>query len=71
MGIRDKGCTAQDCEQPPAMCDAHHNIPWSKGGPTDLADGRLLCGHHHRRIHDPHYSVTRHPNGKVSFHRRT
>jgi hypothetical protein len=71
LGIRDKGCTAEGCEQPPAMCHAHHNTPWSRGGHTNLADGRLLCGHHHRRIHDPHYRATTHPNGKVTFHRRT
>ncbi len=71
MVIRDEGCTAVDCDRPPAMCHAHHDILWSEGGPTDVAHGRLLCGHHHRRIHDPRYRATRHPNGKVSFHRRT
>ena len=70
MSIRDKGCTAQGCERPPAMCHAHHDTPWSQGGNTDLKTGRLLCGHHHRRIHDPHYSHERLPNGKVTFHRR-
>jgi len=71
MITRDKGCTAEDCDRPPAMCHAHHDIPWSEGGPTDIEHGRLLCGHHHRRIHDPHYQATRLPNGKVTFHRRT
>ena len=32
MGIRDKGCTAEDCDRPPAMCHAHHDKPWSHGG---------------------------------------
>ena len=71
MTIRDKGCTAEDCDRPPAMCHAHHDIAWSEGGPTDSEHGRLLCGHHHRRIHDPHYRATTQPNGKVTFHRRT
>jgi hypothetical protein len=71
MALTQGGCTAVDCDRPPAMCDAHHDIPWSHGGRTDLKTGRLLCGHHHRRIHDPHYRVSRHPNGKISFHRRT
>ncbi len=52
------GCTADGCDAPAAMCHAHHDQPWSTGGPTDLANGRLLCGHHHRRIHDPAYDVT-------------
>ncbi len=29
--------------------------PWATGGHTDVTTGRLLCGHHHRRIHDPAY----------------
>jgi hypothetical protein len=53
------------------MCHAHHDQPWSQGGRTDLKTGRLLCGHHHRRIHDPHYRTEHLPNGKVAFHRRT
>ncbi len=71
MTLRDQGCTAVDCDRPPAMTHAHHDIPWSRGGPTNLQNSRLLCGHHHRRIHDHRYNVTRHPDGKVTFHRRT
>ena len=33
--------------------------------------GRLLCPHHHRRVHDPKYETRHLPGGKVSFHRRT
>ena len=70
MGLRDGGCTAEDCQTPPGLCHAHHDIPWSAGGPTNVDTGRLLCPHHHRRIHDPRYQTTRQANGKVSFHRR-
>ena len=71
MGVRDGGCTAEGCETPPGMCHAHHDAPWSTGGSTDVATGRLLCPHHHRRIHDPRYEVTHVAGGKVGFHRRT
>ena len=71
MGVRDGGCTAQGCEAPPGLCHAHHKIPWSHGGSTSVDDGRLLCPHHHRRIHDPQYETRHLPVGKVSFHRRT
>jgi len=40
------------------------------GGTTNVDTGRLLCPHHHRRIHDPSYMTTRLSNGKVRFHRR-
>ncbi len=71
MGLRDHGCTTDGCDRPPALCHAHHDTPWSHGGHTDLTTGRLLCGHHHRRIHDPRYAHEHLPNGKVAFHRRT
>ena len=71
MGVRDGGCTATGCEAPPGICHAHHNTQWSKGGSTSVEDGRLLCPHHHRRIHDAHYETRHLPGGKVSFHRRT
>ncbi len=71
MAVRDGGCTAEHCEAPPGLCVAHHDTPWSEGGTTSVETGRLLCPHHHRRIHDPRYQTQRLPGGKVSFHRRT
>lgn len=53
LTLRDGGCTVEHCDVPASMCHAHHDRPWSHGGTTDLANGRLLCGPHHRRIHDP------------------
>lgn len=32
--------------------DAHHAIPWSLGGPTDLANLALLCRFHHTFVHE-------------------
>jgi hypothetical protein len=70
MSVRDKSCTAEQCETPPGLCHAHHDHPWSQGGKTNVRSGRLLCPHHHRRLHDPGYLTTHLPNGKLSFHRR-
>lgn len=53
MALEQGGCTAEGCDWPPGLCDAHHAIPWGPGGPTSVADGRLLCPRHHRRAHDP------------------
>jgi hypothetical protein len=71
LGITQGGCTAEGCDWPPGLCHAHHDQPWSEGGPTDLKTGRLLCPHHHTRAHDPTYAMTTLPPGKVAFHRRT
>jgi hypothetical protein len=71
MRLRDKRCRAEGCTVPAPWCEAHHLKPWALGGSTDLADGVLLCGHHHHRAHDDRYAADRLPNGDVRFHRRT
>ena len=63
-------CAAQDCERPLAWCELHHLLPWSLDGPSDLDNAVPLCGHHHRRIHDPLYRHVVHPDGSISFEHR-
>ncbi len=70
MAVRDGGCTTQGCQTAPGMCHAHHDTPWSRGGKTNVQTGRLLCPHHHRRVHDPTYDTRHHPDGTITFHRR-
>ncbi|WP_460847638.1 HNH endonuclease signature motif containing protein [Nocardioides ultimimeridianus] len=71
MRLRDKRCRAEGCSIPAAWCEAHHLKPWSEGGRTDLADGVLLCSHHHHRAHDTRYDMTKLATGDYRFHRRT
>lgn len=71
MTLRDGGCSAVGCDTPPGMCHAHHDIPWSVGGETDVKTGRLLCPRHHRRIHDPMFQHSLDKHGQVLFSRRT
>ena len=70
MQVRDQVCRAQGCSAPAAWCEAHHRVPWSRGGGTDLGDGVLLCPWHHHRAHDPGYRHEFLANGDVRFHRR-
>ena len=71
MAVRDRRCRAQGCDIPAAWCEAHHaGDPWSRGGRTDLADGKLLCSWHHHRAHDDRYLYVLLPNGDIRFHRR-
>lgn len=71
LEVRDGGCTAEGCGLPPSVCHAHHDDPWSRGGATDLALGRLLCPRHHRLAHDRGYEMRRLGGRQVAFHRRT
>jgi hypothetical protein len=48
-------CAAEGCDRPYAWSELHHEDPWASGGRTDLALAVPLCGHHHRRAHDPRY----------------
>ncbi len=69
--VRDRECTAEGCDWPPGMCEVHHDHAWSDGGVTNVENARLLCPHHHHRIHDPAYSHQIVGDNQVRFHRRT
>jgi hypothetical protein len=50
LAARDGGCTFPGCDRPPSHCQRHHITEWAAGGPTDLDNLTLLCGHHHREF---------------------
>jgi hypothetical protein len=70
LNLRDRGCTETGCTMPAEFCEAHHQVPWSRGGKTDLREGTLLCPFHHHRAHDPAWLTHHHPNGTTTFTRR-
>jgi len=59
LALRDGACMVSDCDKDPSMCEAHHIIPWAKGGRTDLANGILLCKFHHLLIHNNGWQIYR------------
>jgi hypothetical protein len=60
LAARDGGCRFPGCERPPSWCEAHHIEHWHRdGGRTDVADGVLLCRHHHLLLHDNGWRVAR------------
>jgi uncharacterized protein DUF222/HNH endonuclease len=69
LGLRDgDGCAFPGCDRPMAWCDGHHIRHWIDGGPTDLANGVLLCGYHHTTIHQGDWIVQLAADGRPSFH---
>jgi hypothetical protein len=55
--IRDRGCAFPSCDRPPKWCEGHHIVHWADGGPTNLGNAVLVCGHHHRLLHHSPWRV--------------
>lgn len=62
--LRDRHCAFPGCDRLPVMCHAHHIRHWIFDGKTKLANLVLLCGHHHRIIHDTAWEVRLNPDDK-------
>lgn len=69
LAIRDGGCTIPGCSVPAGWCDAHHVLPWSLFGPSDLGNYALLCPRHHTWVHDHGLTATV-DNFGVTWHLR-
>jgi hypothetical protein len=60
LAARDGGCRAPGCDRPPSWCEAHHIDQWQRdGGATNIADGILLCRHHHMLVHNNGWRIRR------------
>jgi len=60
LAARDGGCRWPGCDRPPSWCEAHHIDHWQRDrGRTDVADGLLLCRHHHLLAHNNGWEISR------------
>jgi hypothetical protein len=67
LTIRDGHCQFPGCDQPPPVCEAHHLMPWARGGPTSLDNLTLLCRFHHLiAVHHWGWTLTRSPDGTTT-----
>ncbi|MBM7789809.1 HNH endonuclease signature motif containing protein [Tenggerimyces flavus] len=67
LELRDGGCAFPGCDRPPGWCHAHHLTPWSEGGKTSRDNGVLLCGYHHRLIHQGAWTIRLARDGLPEF----
>lgn len=56
LWLRDEGCRFPGCGRT-RWLHAHHRRHWARGGRTDLANLVLLCGTHHRLLHEGGFSI--------------
>jgi hypothetical protein len=64
---RDRGCRFPGCGV--RVGQGHHIRHWAHGGPTTLSNLALLCGRHHRSVHEEGYQLDRQPDGELRFRR--
>jgi hypothetical protein len=79
IAVRDGGtCQFADCDKPVQYTDAHHTVPWTDGGLTNVADGAPACGGDHHKLTKDGYRIQRRdgttytydPQGRL-IHKRT
>jgi Domain of unknown function (DUF222)/HNH endonuclease len=69
LDARDEGrCRFPGCENR-RWVDAHHIVHWALGGETKLDNLVLLCGHHHRLVHEGGFGLTRKAGDSFVFRR--
>jgi hypothetical protein len=63
---RDGGCRFPGCARK-RWLHAHHILFWGKGGPTDPDNLVMLCGYHHRRLHEGGWRIEGDPEDELRF----
>ena len=56
---RDQKCVFPSCDRPAPWCEGHHLVFWADGGPTRLENLGLVCGPHHRKVHEEGWELKR------------
>ncbi len=65
---RDHHCRWAGCDRT-KWVQVHHRQHWVDGGPTDLDNLILLCGFHHRFVHEHGWHITKNSRNQVVFRR--
>ena len=64
---RHPHCAFPGCAQPTSVCDIHHIIPRSRGGPTSLDNLITMCVFHHKIvIHRWGWTIRLSPDGTTT-----
>jgi hypothetical protein len=63
---RDRSCTYPGCTNR-LFLEGHHIKHWADGGETSLSNAVLVCGLHHRHVHELGYTVELGPDQRPRF----
>src|ERR1700722_11034673 len=63
---RDRHCRFPGCTNV-TFTNAHHIVPWKRGGLTDLDNIALVCLHHHHVVHSKGWEMTGNANEELTF----
>lgn len=63
---RDGGCRFPGCRRT-RWTQIHHIVHWTHGGATDLDNLIVLCGYHHRMLHDDGWAIVGRPDGELRW----
>jgi hypothetical protein len=66
LWFRDGGCRFPGCPER-HFVHAHHRRHWADLGPSDLENLILLCGYHHRFVHEHGWRVEAESEGRPVF----
>ena len=66
LEFRDRGCTFPGCDAKRHL-HAHHIRHWADGGQTTLDNLTLLCGRHHRMLHEGGWTIRGRPPDGLEF----
>jgi hypothetical protein len=65
LALKWGGCAHPRCERPPSWTEAHHIDHWLRDhGKSNIADGILLCKHHHLLHHNNGWETRRDGAGR-------
>ena len=64
--FRDRGCTFPGCGST-WFLHAHHIRHWADGGKTTVDNLTILCGSHHRRLHEGGWTIRGRPPEALEF----
>ena len=66
LWFRDRSCTFPGCDAR-RYVEAHHIRHWADGGQTTLDNLTLLCGRHHRMLHEGGWTIRGRPPDELEF----